>query len=167
MTAEIWQDLEVDLGEMAQFSKVVEVQLRRPDRLRLDVSTSVPKRSFYYDGASLTMLDRVTGFFASAKTPATIDETLEAAEEKLGVTFPLEDLLLSRPFGDWSSRFFVSTSATRSLILGAFSLSLFATAPAVQGKGGLDYANYDVPLYQQIVNRIRAPKSQPGSGKVG
>ena len=24
-----------------------------------------------------------------AKTPATIDETLEAAEEKLGVTFPL------------------------------------------------------------------------------
>ena len=35
MTAEIWQDLEVDPGEMAQFSKVVEVQLRRPDRLRL------------------------------------------------------------------------------------------------------------------------------------
>jgi hypothetical protein len=51
------------------------------------------------------------------------------------------------------------TNATRSLILAAFSLSLFASAPAVQGKEGLDYANYDVPLYQQIVNRIRAKVS--------
>jgi hypothetical protein len=51
------------------------------------------------------------------------------------------------------------TNATRSLILGAFSLSLFANAPAVQAKDGLDYANYDVPLYQQIVNRIRAKVS--------
>ena len=46
MTAEIWQDLEVDPGEMAQFSKVVEVQLRRPDRLRLDVSTSRAEEEF-------------------------------------------------------------------------------------------------------------------------
>ena len=104
VSAEIWQDLEVEPGEMAQFSKVVEIQLRRPDRLRLDVSTSLPKRSFYYDGASLTVLDRATGFFASAKTPATIDETLEAVEEKFGITFPLEDLLLSRPFGDGASK---------------------------------------------------------------
>src|SRR4029453_15289247 len=51
------------------------------------------------------------------------------------------------------------TSATCSLILGAFSLSLFATAPAVQAKDGLDYANYGVPLYQKIVNRIRAKVS--------
>jgi hypothetical protein len=47
----------------------------------------------------------------------------------------------------------------RSLILGAFSLSLFATAPAVQAKDGLDSTNDDVPLYQQIVNRIRAKVS--------
>ncbi|HEY5952957.1 MAG TPA: DUF2092 domain-containing protein [Terrimicrobiaceae bacterium] len=104
VNAEIWQDIEVDSGEMAQFSKLAEIQLRRPDRLRIDVSTSVPKRSFYYDGASLTVLDRVTGFFASGKTPATIDETLKAAEEKFGITFPLEDLLLSRPFGDGASK---------------------------------------------------------------
>jgi hypothetical protein len=51
------------------------------------------------------------------------------------------------------------TRAMRALILGAFSLCLFATAPAVQAKDGLDYANYDVPLYQQIVNRIRAKVS--------
>jgi hypothetical protein len=51
------------------------------------------------------------------------------------------------------------TGAMRSLILGAFSFSLCATAPAVQGKDGPDYANYDVPLYQQIVNRVRAKVS--------
>ena len=50
VSAEIWQDLEVEPGVKGQFSKVVEIQLRRPDRLRLDVSTSVPKRSFYYNG---------------------------------------------------------------------------------------------------------------------
>jgi hypothetical protein len=51
------------------------------------------------------------------------------------------------------------TASVRSLILGAFSLSLFAPAPAAQARDGLDYANYDVPLYQQIVNRIRAKVS--------
>jgi hypothetical protein len=51
------------------------------------------------------------------------------------------------------------TIAMRALILVAFSLSLFATAPAVHAKDGLNYANYDVPLYQQIVNRIRAQVS--------
>ena len=69
VSAEIWQDLEIRLSEMAQFSKVVDIQLRRPDRLRLDVPTSVPKRSFYYDGASLTVFDRARGLFATARHP--------------------------------------------------------------------------------------------------
>ena len=51
------------------------------------------------------------------------------------------------------------TSAVRALILAAFSLSLLATAPAVQAKDEINYSNYDVPLYQQIVNRIRAKVS--------
>ena len=157
VTAEIWQDLEVDPGEMAQFSKVVEVQLRRPDRLRLDVSTSVPKRSFYYDGASLTMLDRVTGFFASAKTPATIDETLEAAEEKLGVTFPLEDLLLSRPFGDGASKAISGSYFGLEPILGAMCHHVGFRSEAVDWQAWIE--DGAVPLVRKALIDF---KTEPG-----
>ena len=87
-SAEIWEDLEVESGEMAQFSKVVEIQLRRPDRLRLDVSTSVPKRSFYYDGASLTVLDRATGTSHPPRRPPQSTRHWRPPKRSSGSRFP-------------------------------------------------------------------------------
>ena len=160
VSAEIWQDLEVEPGEMAQFSKVVEVQLRRPDRLRLDVSTSVPKRSFYYDGASLAVLDRATGFFASVKTPATIDETLEAAEEKFGITFPLEDLLLSRPFGDGAAKAISGSYYGLEPILGVMCHHVGFRSELIDWQAWVE--DGAVPLVRKAVIDF---KTEPGSPK--
>ncbi len=160
VSAEIWQDLEVEPGEMAQFSKVVEIQLRRPDRLRLDVSTSVPKRSFYYDGTSLTVFDRATGFFASAKTPATIDETLDAVEEKLGVTFPLEDLLLSRPFGDGASQAISGSYYGLEPILGVMCHHVGFQSELIDWQAWIE--DGAVPLMRKAVINF---KTEPGTPK--
>jgi hypothetical protein len=139
---------------------VVEVQLRRPDRLRLDVSTSVPKRSFYYDGASLTLIDRATGFFASAKTPATIDETLQAAEEKFGITFPLEDLLLSRPFGDGASKAISGSYYGLEPILGVMCHHVSFQSEVIDWQAWIE--DGPVPLMRKAVIDF---KNEPGSPK--
>ncbi|MFK5922649.1 MAG: DUF2092 domain-containing protein [Verrucomicrobiota bacterium] len=98
VSAEIWQDLEDENGTMLQFSKLADVKVRRPDGLRIDVKTDRPKRSFYYDGKSVSVVDHQKGYYGSVAAPATIEETLDKLDEKFGITMPLEDLLISRPF---------------------------------------------------------------------
>lgn len=102
-TAEIWQDLVQEDGSKLQFTKYVDIRLRRPDRLRIDVRTTTPKRSFYYDGKSLTFHDPQNEFYGVVAAPDTIDAMIDKVEETLGVEFPLEDILISKPFGDGAS----------------------------------------------------------------
>ena len=104
VSTEIWGDTELEGGGRTQFTKLVDVKVHRPNRIQMDVKTSVPKRSFYYDGKNLTMLDRQKGFYGTIAAPATIDETLVKVEEDYGVEFPLEDILISRPFGDGAAK---------------------------------------------------------------
>ncbi len=99
VSAEIWQDLEEEDGTMLQFTKLGEIKVRRPNGFRIDIKTDVPKRSFYYDGKSVSVQDHQKGFYASAAAPATIDKMLDAIDEKFDMTMPLEDLLVSKPFG--------------------------------------------------------------------
>ncbi len=99
-TAEVWQDLVQEDGTKLQFTKLVDIRLRRPDRLRIDVRTTVPKRSFYYNGSrSLSTIHRKSSTEPS-KRLNTIDAMVEKVEAKLGVEFPLEDILISKPFGN-------------------------------------------------------------------
>lgn len=104
VSAEIWGDMDLEEGGRAQFTKLVDMKVRRPDRVQVDIKTSVPKRSLYYDGKTFTLIDQQKGFYGVTAAPGTIDETIVKAEEDYGVTFPLEDILLSRPFGDGAAK---------------------------------------------------------------
>lgn len=98
MSAEIWNDFVLANGSKVQFAKTVTLDLRRPDHFRATVTTTQPERTFYYNGKSVTYLDQLAGFFGTAPAPATIDKTLTAMEQNYGLTFPLDDLLMSKPF---------------------------------------------------------------------
>jgi hypothetical protein len=102
-TAEVWEDVPVENGPVLQSTRTVEVNLRRPDRLRAEIRRADKTRALMYNGKSLTVHDAGAGCYATINTPATIDETLDAAAE-LGIEFPLEDVLLSKPFGDGASK---------------------------------------------------------------
>ncbi|HSJ02270.1 MAG: DUF2092 domain-containing protein [Verrucomicrobium sp.] len=96
-TVEVAQDVVSPKGHKVQFSKKVELKLRRPDRLLVEISTTTPKRSFWYDGKSITLLDHRDNFFATSPAPNKIDAMVDQLEEALGVVFPLDDLLQAKP----------------------------------------------------------------------
>ncbi len=98
VSTEIWEDFVLENGSKIQFSRTVEMNLRRPDYFKATVSTSQPERTFYYDGKSVTFLDQTSGFFGTAPAPSTIDKTLAAMDENYDLTFPLDDLLMSNPY---------------------------------------------------------------------
>jgi hypothetical protein len=100
VSTEVWGDIDLEEGVQAQFTKILDIRLRRPDQVQLNVRTTVPKRSFYYDGKNFTLIDQQKGFYGTTAAPATIDETIEKMENDYGVEFPISDILISRPFGD-------------------------------------------------------------------
>ncbi len=111
--AETCQELLAENGMMVQTTKDVEIRLRRPDRLRVSISTSRPSRSLWYDGKSLVLYDHRGNFYGSTPTAADkVDAMIADVERTLGVVFPLDDLALPKPFVEAAS------SATSSLYLG-------------------------------------------------
>jgi hypothetical protein len=96
--AEVWEDRALPDGSLVQMSRTVTLDVRRPDRLHATVNAPERRdREFWYDGKSLTVLDRDQNLYGQVSAPATIDAMVDAVEEKYGITFPLLDFAVSDP----------------------------------------------------------------------
>jgi hypothetical protein len=98
VTAEVWQDIQLASGQRIQASRTIELQVRRPDRFHAEVRSTRHSRGLFYDGKSITLLNRVKNFYGSIPAPGTLDEALDVACERFGITLPLEDLIVSDPY---------------------------------------------------------------------
>jgi len=98
VTAEIWQDIDLASGLRVQAGRSVELQVRRPNRFHAEVRSTRRNRGLFYDGTSITLLNRVQAFYGTIPAPATLDAALDAACEKFGIAMPLEDIVVSDPY---------------------------------------------------------------------
>ena len=98
LTAEIWREHVNDAGQKLQFSRSMEMEVMRPNRLHAEVYSPHSARGFWYDGKSLSILDRKRNLFSSAPMPATLDEALDVAHDQFAVDLPMIDLAVSDPF---------------------------------------------------------------------
>ncbi len=94
---EIWDDEVIDGHKVAR-TLHAEVRVRRPDRFQTEVRSREVDRGYWYNGKSLTLLSRRGNLYATGAMPDTIDKFLDAANEKYGITFPLEDFLMNDPY---------------------------------------------------------------------
>lgn len=70
---------------------------RRPDGLRIDMTTDVLRRELVYDGKTATFVAPGDGFYGKFDAPPTIKEMLEKAADDFDLAFPLADLF------DWGT----------------------------------------------------------------
>jgi len=98
VNAEIWQDVQLGSGQQVQAGRTVGLQVRRPDRFHAEVHSTRRNRELFYDGKSITLLDRVHNFYGSIPAPASLDQALDAASDRFGIEMPLEDLIVSDPY---------------------------------------------------------------------
>ena len=96
--AEVWKDEVLPSGHRIQVTRTLDLDLRRPDRLHVDARAHRKGRSIWYDGKTMTVLDRETNLYGTVDAPATIDQMLDLAADTYGVTVPLEDLAVSDPY---------------------------------------------------------------------
>jgi hypothetical protein len=100
VSAEVWQDVDLAAGQRVQAGRMVELQVRRPDHLHAAIHSTRRDRELIYDGSEITLLNHDENFYGSVKTSGPLDQAMDVACERFGITMPLEDFLRSNPHKD-------------------------------------------------------------------
>ena len=79
-------------GQKVQSEGMVEMLVRRPDRLRARITGEDKSRILFYDGKNFTLYGDRTGYYATAAAPSTLVELIDVLDAKYGIEMPLVDL---------------------------------------------------------------------------
>jgi hypothetical protein len=78
-------------GQKVEYGGTVELMVRRPDRMRVDLRGDRRDQHFYYDGKTFTVYGERIGYYATFDAPPTLAD-LKDVLEKRGIDMPLADL---------------------------------------------------------------------------
>ena len=81
-----------------QLTNVRRVAVERPNHLAADATGDTLNRASWYDGRTVTVLDKDHNVYATIEAPGTIDATFDKLTDEYGVVLPLVDLLYSDPY---------------------------------------------------------------------
>ena len=86
-------------GELRrQLTNVRRVAVERPNHVAADATGDTLNRAAWYDGRTVTVLDKEHNVYATIEAPGTIDATFDKLTDEYGVVLPLADLLYSDPY---------------------------------------------------------------------
>jgi len=94
VSADTTRDDITETGQNVEFGSHLDMLARRPDKLRLDVSSDQRQRQYYYDGKTVTVFSPITGAYGVVEAPPTIRETVEVAASDYDLELPLADLFI-------------------------------------------------------------------------
>jgi hypothetical protein len=90
---------EIPDGELRrQLTNVRRVAVERPSHVAADATGDTLNRAAWYDGRTVTVLDKEHNVYATIEAPATIDATFDKLTDEYAVVLPLADLLYSDPY---------------------------------------------------------------------
>ena len=90
---------EVPDGQLRrQLTNVRRIAVERPNHVAADATGDTLARASWYDGRTVTVLDKEHNVYTTIEAPGTIDATLDTLADDYGVVLPLVDLLYSDPY---------------------------------------------------------------------
>jgi hypothetical protein len=81
-----------------QLTNVRRVAVERPNHLAADATGDSLNRASWYDGRTVTFLDKEHNVYATIEAPPTIDATFEKLQDEYGIVLPLADFLHADPY---------------------------------------------------------------------
>jgi hypothetical protein len=94
--AEVTVDEVAGTGQKLQRGGIVDIQVRRPDRVYADHDGDQFRRKFVYDGKTMTILDVGKNLYATFDAPPTVEEMLAFAKKKFNVVLPLGEVVVAK-----------------------------------------------------------------------
>lgn len=92
LVADTIDDEELEDGQTVEIAGRATYEVRRPDRLKLEVVTDAKERELYYDGKTVSHYAPALDLYSVFPAPETIAKMLEETEVRYDVSFPLADL---------------------------------------------------------------------------
>src|SRR6266850_1184897 len=80
-------------GQKLQYDSPATLSVSRPNKLHAHRKGDLANQEFFYDGKTLTLYNPRENLYATTAAPATLDETLDFAREKLDIIAPAAELL--------------------------------------------------------------------------
>jgi len=90
--ARMTTDDQLASGQKVQFGGTVDLKVRRPDRMRVDITGDRRNERLYYDGKTFTVFGPNTGYYATFAAPGTLAELKDVLEKQYAIDLPLADL---------------------------------------------------------------------------
>ncbi|MEO2173733.1 MAG: DUF2092 domain-containing protein [bacterium] len=86
-------DVVLSDGTKVEYSGALDVVVDRPLGLFMDYGDDLSAKRVWYDGETLTLLDPLSNFYATAAVEGTVAEALDLVARDLGMVLPLASLL--------------------------------------------------------------------------
>jgi len=98
LNAEIWLEHVDDSGQKIQFTRSMDLRVKRPNGLHVEIQSPHTQRAFWYNGQALTELDRKRNLFSTTAISGPVDNAIDKACDEFGIDLPLVDLAVSDPY---------------------------------------------------------------------
>ncbi len=151
-------------GQKVQFGGTVELLVRRPDRLRMNVRGDRRDEHIYYDGKSFTIFCERLGYYASFDAPGTLAELKDVTEKRYGIDLPLADLFY------WGTEHDGTSDITAASVVGVSTVEGTACDHYAFRQKDVDWELWieqgPRPLPRKMVITTTSEKSRPQHGMV-
>ena len=93
LKAESTLEVVLTSGQKLQYDSPATLSVSCPNKLHAHRKGDITNQEFFYDGKTLTLYNPRENLYATTAAPATLDETLDFAREKLDIIAPATELL--------------------------------------------------------------------------
>jgi hypothetical protein len=146
-------------GQKVQFGSTVDLKIRRPDKMRMDISGDRRNEHIFYDGKTFTVFDDRPGFYAAFPAPASLAELKDVLEKKYVFDLPLADLFY------WGANHDGTKEIQRATRVGTANIEGFLCDHYAFRQKDVDWEVWieqgGRPLPSKIVITTTSEKSQP------
>ena len=151
-------------GQKVQLGGTVELMVRRPDWMRMDVRADDRDEHLYYDGKTFTIFGERVGYYASFQAPPTLAELKEVTEKRYGIDLPLADLFYWGTEHDGTSDITAATKVGVSTVAGTACDHFAFRQKDVDWELWIEQGQH--PLPRKLVITTTSEKSRPQHGMV-
>lgn len=81
-------------GQKLQHSATADMDVQRPNRIRVRMSSARSERELFYDGKAVTLFTPALNYFSRVEMVETLDGLVKQLQERFGVELPLSDLFM-------------------------------------------------------------------------
>ncbi len=149
----------LDTGQKVQFDGTAHLQVRRPNKLHVEVKTDRKHREFFYDGKTFTLFGRRVNYYATVPAPPTLRELAIELAKRYGIEPPLADLFF------WGSEDNRASDLRSAIDLGPSTIGGTECEQYALREEGVDWQVWiqkgDTPLPRKLVITTTSDPAQP------